>query len=149
MAKRHNQKGRSTGEARHVRLYGWFLKSKAWQHIDCKSRCAYIELARRYDGSNNGRISCSVEEIAKSIQSSKATAMRALQALETHGFIVCTKKGAFSLKLKHASEWRLTEHSDNKTHEIATKDFMHWPENQKPVSAEHPSGCRGETELVS
>ena len=50
-----------------------------------------------------------------------------LDVLQARGFIVCTKKGAFSLKAKpEASEWRLTEHADDVIPRQATKDFMSW-----------------------
>jgi hypothetical protein len=35
-------------------------------------------------------------------------------------------RGAFSLKKRHATEWRLTEFPCDVTHAIPTKDFMRW-----------------------
>src|SRR5205807_5555819 len=78
-------------------------------------------------------------------------------------FIVCTKKGAFSMKaVRDASEWRLTEHPDDVRPNHATKEFMSWrpPEpdfNDTPksktrllrrnrtVARVKPHGCSGET----
>jgi hypothetical protein len=45
------------------------------------------------------------------------------------------KKGAFSLKRKHATEWRLTEFPCDMTHAPASKEFARWtPEIQNAVS---------------
>ncbi len=60
--------------------------------------------------------------------------MRALDRLEERGFIVLTKIGAFSMKMRHASEWRLTEFPCDVSGGLATKDFIRWREKQKPVS---------------
>ena len=123
----------------------------AWRDLDCVARCAYLELARRYagPGSNNGRIPYSLREMSNALKISKATAMRALNRLQDHGFIVLTKRGFFSVKIRHATEWRLTEFMCDVTGALATKDFVRWPKVQKPVSGEHPTGSRDETERVS
>jgi hypothetical protein len=166
MAKRHNARGRSVSQGRYVALPHWMMKTEAWQDLDCVSRCAYIELAERYGGpgSNNGRIPCSLREIAEGLSVSKATAMRALESLQGHGFIVLAKAGYFSVKTRHAAEWRLTEFGCDVTKEMATKDFTRWqPAHQSPplvngkvtakiqktVSPENPIGFRDETERVS
>jgi len=128
MAKRHNSKGRSIGKPRFVALYHWIMDTKAWRDLDSVARCTYIEIARRYAGpaSNNGRVPLSVREIAESLHVSKSTALRALRRLQDHGFIILMKRGAFSMKVRHASEWRLTEFPSDITGEMATKDFVHW-----------------------
>jgi hypothetical protein len=127
-------KGRKGTAARHVRLYHFMLESAAWQSLDPVGRALYVEMANRYRGSNNGRITFSVREGAALLHVSKATAARALSALLDRGFIVPTKIGAFSLKIRHASEWRLTEHYCDVTGTEATKAFMRWrPELQNTV----------------
>ncbi len=100
------------------------LNSAAWRDLDAVSRALYIEIARRYMGQNNGRIPYSVREGAAQLGVSKATISRSLNALIYHGFIVATMKGAFSLKSRHATEWRLTEFDYG--NDFATKDFMRW-----------------------
>ncbi len=77
-------------------------------------------------GSNNGRIPYSLREAATDLHVSKATAMRALQRLQDHGFVVLMKRGHFDFKLKHAAEWRLTEFACDVTGELPTKDFTRW-----------------------
>src|SRR4051794_17909654 len=108
---------------RHVRLYHYMLRGEAWQSLSANARCIYLEIAARYAGvgSNNGRISYACREAAASLKIGQATAIRALWELEDRGFIVAIKKGAFSLKSKHATEWRLTEFHCDITHAAPSK----------------------------
>jgi hypothetical protein len=118
---------RKLKEMRHVRLYHYMLQSMAWSSLSANARAIYIEIAARYMGSNNGRIPYSVREAGTCLRISPASASRALAQLKHAGFIVPTVKGAFSLKKRHATEWRLTEFvSDVPGHSYgeATKDFM-------------------------
>lgn len=151
MGRRHDHKGRSKGPDRYVALTHWMMRTPAWQDLRPNSRCAYLEISRRYagPGSNNGRIPCSVREISEALHISKMTAMRALQDLQEHGFIALARRGAFSVKCRHATEWRLTEFGDDVTGELATKDFARWAKNQNTVSPENPNGFPGDTERVS
>jgi hypothetical protein len=103
------------------------LQSRAWRSLPCVARALYLELATRYNGHNNGRISYSVREGAKALKVTKDTVGRMLKLLQERGFIVCTKRGAFSLKVsREASEWRLTEYDCDIIPQHATKDFMRW-----------------------
>jgi hypothetical protein len=112
---------------RYVSLRYWLLESPAWRRLPCAARALYIELAKRYNGRNNGRISYSVREGAEALKVTKDTAGRMLKVLQERGFIVRTKQGAFSLKVsREASEWRLTEYPDDVIPQHASKDFMRW-----------------------
>lgn len=128
MSKRHNRTGRSQGNGRYVALSHWMTRGEAWRSLNCVARCAYLELAARYagPGSNNGRLPFSLREMAKALNVSKMTAQRALHMLQERGFIVETKRGAFSMKERHATEWRLTEFGDDVTGALSTKDFARW-----------------------
>lgn len=150
MPKRHNRTGRASGSGRYVALSHWLMRTEAWRSLNCVARCAYIELAARYagPGSNNGRLPCSLREMAEVLNVSKMTARRALRTLQDHGFIVEMKHGAFSLKERHASEWRLTEFGDDVTGNLASKEFVHW-KKQNTVSPENPSGVRHNTARVA
>src|SRR3954447_1099499 len=142
---------------RHVRLYHYFMQTEAWQSLRALDRSIYIEIAARYagDGSNNGRIGYSIREAACMFKVGKSSAARALETLQDRGFIVARKKGAFSLKSRHSTEWRLTEFGCDLTGALPTKDFTRWsPENQKPVPpgtlsvpGTGPIGTCGGTEL--
>jgi len=107
---------------RHVRLYHWILDTDAWKRIPVYAKVVYIGL-RRYNGSNNGRIAYSVRDAAHEAGIALMTAARAFRALEANGFVVTMKKGAFSRKVRHASEFRLTEFACNASLLGATKEF--------------------------
>ena len=128
MSERHNATGRSKTASRHVRLYHYMTGSAAWHDLSAVGRAIYCEIARRYAGlgSNNGRIPYSVREAAAELKIGRATASRALTSLVDHGFIVPMKKGAFSLKKRHATEWWLTEYPCDVTNQMETKAFMRW-----------------------
>jgi hypothetical protein len=117
-----------------VRLYHWLMDTEAWRDLEAIPRCVYIELAKRYagPGSNNGRIPYSLQELANALHISKQTAMRALDKLADHGFVVCTKPGSFNTKVRHAAEWRLTEFGqDHPSFSVATKDFARWQKSKR------------------
>jgi hypothetical protein len=115
------------GRERYVWLRHWLIDSPAWKSLSGGARALYIELARRYNGSNNGRIPYSVREAVEALHISPATASRLLKMLEDRGFIVCTRKGAFSLKTtRDASTWLLTEYDSDAPVAHATKEFMRW-----------------------
>jgi hypothetical protein len=102
------------------------MDSPAWKSLPGNARALYIDIARRYNGSNNGRISYSVRE-AVQLRISKSTAVCLLNILQARGFIIRTKRGAFSLKTtKDASEWQITEFDSDHPPAHATKDFMRW-----------------------
>jgi hypothetical protein len=110
------------------------LSTPAWRSLNPVARSVYVQLASRYAGVNNGCIPYSVREGADELSVGKSTIQRALNDLVERGFIVAAKRGAFSLKLKYATEWRLTEFGCDVTQQAATKDFARWkPEIQNTV----------------
>ncbi len=102
------------------------LNTPAWRGLNPTARSVYVQLASRYAGVNNGRISYSVREGTEELGVGKSTIHRALTDLVDRGFIVVTKRGGFTVKLKHATEWRLTEFYCDVKQQAATKDFMRW-----------------------
>ena len=120
-------KNKGRGKERYVSLRYWLLNAPAWKSLPGNARALYIELVRRYNGSNNGRIPYSVREAAQGLSISLHTASHLLRILQERGLIVCIKRGAFSLKTtKEASEWQLTEYDCDHPVAHATKDFMRW-----------------------
>ena len=109
-----------------MRLYHLMTDSPAWHDLNAVARAIYCEIAKRYNGSNNGRIPYSVREAVNELHISRMTAWRAIKSLVDHGFSVPMQRGAFSLKKKHATEWRLTEFSCDVTHSLSSKDFKRW-----------------------
>jgi hypothetical protein len=153
MSNSTDRTGRSKKTLRHVRLYHWMMGKPAWISLNGNQRALYVEIAARYDGKNNGTIPYAVREAAEALRISKATAARDLAVLEERGFIVPMMKGAFRLKQRHATTWRLTEFSCDVTHKLPTNDFARWaPEIQNTVSPQtstvplvRPNGIPGET----
>jgi len=139
--------GRSKKAARHVRLYHWMMATPAWKSLNGNQRAIYVEIAARYDGSNNGRIPYSVREAAQALHIGKATAARDLIVLEERGFIVVMVRGAFNVKLKLATEWRLTEFNCDVTGALPTKAFAKWsPKNSEHGLTTDRHGTCSETE---
>ena len=139
LGSRANAKGRTLGQARHVRLYHWLLKSSAWRSLSLPARCLLIEVWTRYNGQNNGEIAYSVREAAKALGVGKNTAHRAFQQLEANGFLKARRRGSFHWQGGLATTWEITAEpcGDNR----ASKDFMSWrPENQNPVPLRGTTG---------
>jgi hypothetical protein len=136
--------GRSDTTAQHIRLYHWFRETAAWQSLEVADRALYIELLGRYGGpnSNNGRIAYSVREAAEALHIGKSTAAQSFRRLQERGFIALAQKGGFTCKVRHSTEWRLTEFGCDvdlpdqgiKAGDLATKDFTRWqPRKQNTV----------------
>ncbi|MCG6115225.1 MAG: hypothetical protein MEQ84_08500 [Mesorhizobium sp.] len=139
MARKHDAKGRSARDLQHLRLYDWMLKSPAYRSLSVYSRCLYIEIKRRYTGSNNGQIVFSFREAMEAVGCSNRPMLAAFDELQHKGFIKAVEKGAFSWKVRvdgkgRATTWLLTEHkADHPVPSItASKDFMKWKPGDEP-----------------
>jgi hypothetical protein len=121
---RTDNTGRSTGPARFLKLDHWLLKTTAWRSLGPACRALYVELAQRYNGSNNGEISMSVREAAGLIHVAKDTATKSFHELEEKGFIKRAVCGSFNWKLKQATTWILTAYDLGES--LATKEFARW-----------------------
>lgn len=133
MRRNQDRRGRRKWEP-FVKLEMWILRSPAYQSLSVHARAVLVELLMVYNGQNNGTIGASVRRLSLRCGIAKDTASKALGELQERGFIECTKQGAFSLKLRHASEWRLTWLQCNLTNREPSKAFMRWsPEIQNTV----------------
>ena len=136
-ARKHNRKGRTKGGERFVKLDHYFLKSQAWRSLKPVQRALYLELAMRFNGTNNGEIALSVRDGARLVRAGKDTISRAFHQLEFKGFIRRNQCGSFDWKLRHATTWILTEHKLGD--QLATKDFMRWrPSKTEPGPQNKP-----------
>lgn len=132
--------GNTSREPRHLRLYEWLTKCPAWRSLDVYERSLYVEFKARYNGSNNGDIGFSGDEMCAAINCSNRPADRACDRLVELGFVKLAKKGHFDWKARaegrsRASTWTLTEYPlDYPTHSAmpATKDFMKWRKETLP-----------------
>lgn len=122
--RRHNAKGRSQHGPPFVQLHLFMLDSLAWLQLTVYARSAYVELARRYNGSNNGSIGFSSRTLAERLRCSKDTAAKALRELEDAGFIDTVRFGTFVQKNRKASEYRLNAFRCDLSGHPPSKKFM-------------------------
>ncbi|MEP6968408.1 MAG: helix-turn-helix domain-containing protein [Pseudomonadota bacterium] len=133
-----NRKGRSKTGPRFVQMFHYVMDSAAWRSLSPAERTVLLELARRYDGANNGRLAMSERDAARACNISRTTASNAFDRLVECGFIECTQRGAFSVKTRLAAEWRLTYHRCDRTGATPSKAFLIWKPGMKPPqNAEH------------
>ncbi len=129
--RRRNQQTKNHG-GRYLTFHVYLWESAAWLALKPNARSAFIFMLQRFNGFNNGDISCSVREVAENIRVSKNTAKRAIDELLDKGFIAVTKEAGFSQKNRTAREYRFT-HLDvvkGNGNEVApTHDYRNW----KPV----------------
>jgi hypothetical protein len=121
-----NRKGRSVGSGRFVALHHFMLDTPAWQSLTPAERVLYMEVARLYDGKNNGALALSTRDAAQRCRMNKDTAAKAFDVLQKRGFIECVTVGGFSRKTRHAPEWRLTMHRCNLTGAVGSLAFQRW-----------------------
>jgi hypothetical protein len=127
----------------HVRLYRWMMNTPAWQSLRVGPRALLVELYNLYDGTNNGRMFLSVRDAATRLNVSPNTVSLWFRKLIDVGFIKVGQRGAFRLKVRHATSWILTEFPVRE--ELPTKDFVRWrptDEIQKPVSGTDTDGVK-------
>ena len=124
--KRLAKKGIIESTERFVKLTYPLIESEAWRWLRPISKAVYIELKRRYNGLNNGKISLSQSEAAHILKASKSSISRALKQLETHGFIKLIKKGYFTGRM--ASEYALTD--EQLDGYPPTREWKQWQPNK-------------------
>lgn len=143
---RHNATGRSKNRGAFLMLEGWMMDSPAWASLSPQDRAVYVELARLFNGKNNGFLGFGVRAAAERANVNKDTARKCLQRLVDRGFIEPTQAGAFNQNDRRATEWRLTQHRCDRTHAPGSKAFMRWrPEDleQRPKRGSHKSETEG------
>lgn len=131
--RRADATGRSIGGDPHVRLHRWLLKSPAYCHASLAARALLIELYALHNGVNNGELFLSVRDASRRLGVGKNLAHETFRELVDKGFIAVHVPGAFHLKARHATIWRLTEFPCGSA--LPTKDFMAW---QPPSKKQNP-----------
>ena len=115
--------GRSKFEGNYIKLPHYIFDCWAWSQLSANARCAWTEIVRVYNGSNNGRLAVPVRELADTLHISKSEAARTLQELTTFGFIEIAKRSSFARK-RLATEFRLTHLPCDLTGLLPPKTFM-------------------------
>ena len=123
------------GKQKFLMIEEYVMRSPAWRALTPNDRNAYLELKRRYDGLNNGRIGLGNRELADAMNVGRDTARRSLDNLTEKGFVTKAKASGFNTKHRAATEWRLTEYKCDVTGELPTKDFMRWQQKEKSTGA--------------
>ncbi len=123
---KHNGKGRSTGEPKHVRLYEWELCADAYQSMHPYSRQLLVQLRRRSNGNNNGHIVLGYREAMEVLGAGYKLTKLAFEQIQDRGWAKVTKKGVFTVREsdRDASEWAVTNEPLNG--QPASKDYMKW-----------------------
>ena len=140
MARQYKRHKRG-GAEQHVQLPEWLQASEAWATMRPGPRALYVELKRRFKGSNNGAIYLSHRDAAKALNVHRNTVGGYFLELEQRGFIRLTVAPHLGPSgIGEASVWALEElpTQDGKP---AGKAFMRWSEKQNPrtkiMSARH------------
>lgn len=143
MPRRHNTKGRSRDGGRFVAVpHFWWSETPdgrpcvpAWATLPVYEKAAWLEVARLYNGSNNGFLDVAVRTLAKSLGISVNKASWCLQELVARGFLEVTEQSAFSRKDRTATSYRLTHRECDRTHQPGSRAFLNWrPEIQTTVA---------------
>lgn len=137
-------KAKKKGAGRFVQLPEWLQASEAWATLKPGPRALYVELKRRYNGSNNGRITLSHREAAQLLNVSRNTPGAWFKELEERGFIRMTQGHHLGPSgIGQSSRWALEEvPTDNM--KTAPKSFMAWRPEKDPRTKTVPprhNGC--------
>lgn len=92
-----------------VRLDQPVHRSAAFRALSTNARALILEVISLHNGLNNGELFLSVRDAAKAIGlADVGAAGRALKELVQHGFLAVTNPGHFAIKVRHATQYRLT-----------------------------------------
>ncbi len=123
----------------HVRLYGWEIRSEAYRSLSPEARALLVEFRALYTGREN-RIFMSVRQIRERLGIGQANAQRARDELLDRGFIRLLSPGSFTRKVRHATEYALTN-EPMEGESVAPKDYMAW---KSTVLETTTNGTQGE-----
>jgi DNA-binding transcriptional regulator YhcF (GntR family) len=134
-----------------IQLFHWMVDLPVWHSLSPRAVVAYLELARRYNGNNNGTLHLSVRELARAWNWSRASAARAIEELVDKGFTEITRDSGFNLKdrKRQATEYRLTVLFCDLTRQPASKTFTKWKperlttETLENISRSQPHAATG------
>ncbi|WP_372572667.1 hypothetical protein [Ruegeria jejuensis] len=138
------------GGSRHVQLLEWLQACPAWASLKPGPRALYVELKRRFNGSNNGSIVLSHRDAAKALNTHRNTVGGWFDVLEERGFIHAVRGHCLGPSgIGESAHWALDElpTDDGKP---ARKTFMRWDEKKNPrtkiVTGRHKN-CDGDAEI--
>lgn len=103
--------GRSKSTAQFMQIHHYIWDDRGFQALPHSAVRVFVELIRRYNGGNNGRIKMPMREAEARLNMSYSTVSRAIDALTKAGFVVVTTQGTADpgrMGGNLASEYRLT-----------------------------------------
>ena len=117
----------------YMKLEYQMLEHPAFATLSGNAFKLLIYARKRFDGTNNGEIIFGVREAADLLRCSKDTASRAFQELIEHRVLEPVVKGAFSVKIRKATTWRITFiHMNGRA---GTNDYLHFkPPSDGPMT---------------
>ena len=95
-----------------VELLKHIIDSPAWLSLSGSAVKVFIDIARLYNGTNNGRIKYAYSTAQTRLKMSQHTVQKALNELTEKGFLKPVQKGSHR---SNATEWRITYWRDNTT----------------------------------
>lgn len=129
MSKYAKNKGRSG--PKFVMLRHDIMDSLAYRSLDAVARCVLHEIARRYNGNNNGQIPLSCREAAELVNISKDTASRAFKKLITAGFIKEHEDNYLNVINRKSRRWAITyEQCDESLATNEWRKFKGWSDEK-------------------
>lgn len=132
MSKSKPYKWKKRGAGRFVQLSERLQATAAWSDLKPGPRALYIEIRRRYDGKNNGRILLSHRDAAEALNVHRNTVGAYFDSLIDHGFICQTQAPYLGPDgVGRSALLRITEEACNG--KAATRDFDTWrPKTKAP-----------------
>lgn len=132
MSHKKPYKHHKKGAGRFVQLPEWLQATEAWATMEPGPRALYMELKRRYNGNNNGKITMSYREAALAINKHRNSVGAYFKVLEDRGFIHPTKKHCLGPSgVGQTTHWALDE-LPTFDGVPARKAFASWKPKQKP-----------------
>lgn len=117
----------------HVRLYRHELESAAYRSLSPDARALLVEFRALYTGREN-RVHMSIRQMQLRLGVGQRRAQRARDELLDRGFIRLLVPGGFSRKVRHATEYALTnEPLEDQDGATPPKDFMKWSGQKSTV----------------
>lgn len=139
MSRNKPYKWSKKGAGRHVQLHEWFQATEAWATLQPGPRALYVELKRRFNGNNNGKIFLSHRDAAEALNVHRNTVGAWFRELERRGIILMTK-GPHLGSEGHgkAAQWALCElpTHDGKPPDLSLRT---WTETEEPRTKSVPT----------
>lgn len=125
---RIKNKGRDVKSRPFLQLYDCLTGSPAWRFLSGSAKGLFIDIARLYNGTNNGYITYANRTAQKHFKMSPCTVQKALNELTEKGFIEPVKKGVYK---GNATEWRITCFKDDRTGAPPTNEWQQYQNDEK------------------